>query len=253
MSQYIFYGKQKPEWTNVQFEVQNPPLAWSVSSPQLGNCEIGLFLSGADIAIRLSTEENRADLATLRNLAETVAIAIYDAVGYLTGTAITVELSSAYDVSTGSLHAFSPALAEPFRLSEDQPTFAVMRLAVESQVVRRILRDLHQALIVADDTAFYCFRAIETLAQSLVEVGQQNNRNAAWARLKQSLQIEHTCISKLESASQPSRHGKPHSHVTGTTRLKQIKLARQIVERYILFLLRGEQNLPPDEFPLLTG
>jgi hypothetical protein len=253
MPQYIFYGKQRPEWANVVIDVQDPPLMWSVSSPQIGNCEVALFLSGADVALRLSAEENRADLVTLRNVAESLTMAIYDAIGYLTGTAIRVELSSAYDIDAGTLHAFFPALEEASRIGEDQPVFAVIRLAVESLVVRRVLRDLHQAIIVPEDTAFYCFRAIETIAQSMVQAGQETSRNAAWAQLMQRLQIERACISKLESASQPSRHGKPLPHVTGKTRLKQIRLARRIVERYIILLLRGEQSLPADQFPLLTG
>jgi len=237
----------------VLLPVQTSPITINLQGPQFGKAKIDLLTSGPDVILKLDTEEKRANLATLRHVAQGMLAAIYDAMTYLTGASITVELSSAYDADADSLSAFFLAVPEPFIVSEAQPIAEVIRLAVESPIVRRVLRDFHQAIVVIDDTPFYCYRAIETIAQSMMPKGQENNRKAGWARLRIGLQIEPGCISKLESASQPSRHGKPLPHVTGKTRMKQVKLTRQIVERYILFLLRGEQDLPEEEFPLLTG
>ena len=202
------------------------------------------------MAFVIDTEQSIEDLSAIRHVVEGLAQAIYDSITYLGAVSVSVELASIFEFSTGRLYSFlaaDPELVDPDVIRNPHD---IIQLASEVQTIRRVFRDLHSAMIVADDTAFYCFRAVEAIIQAMKKPGEGDSQ--ARARLRSALNVDQQYIDKLAGTATPARHAKVKMPLMPrSARIDLMKRARSIVDRYIVYLLSGEQSLPHDQYPLL--
>lgn len=250
---YVFSGRTKPEGASFRFDVKDPPLRLSVKGIEDTECKLSLLLSGAIyFAVTVETVKEIADIATFRNQITTVCKSIYDAATFLSGAAISVELTSLTEVETSRFWTFRDEVPEISQSAHERPlsTEEFINLALVNVYLRSALSDLSEAVSSPNDTGFYCYRAVETLMQDFKEEGETESKHA-WPRLRSSLQVTQEWIRPLTENSTSNRHGELRA-LSGTDRMFLMKRSWTLVYRFVCLRLRKASALPQSEFPLLN-
>jgi hypothetical protein len=172
--------------------------------------------------------------ATVREVAQACA----DALGFQVGVPLRVHLLSVRwdDGRVGFLHAGWPQLAGRNKTAGIEiPHASVVEIAapvLKSPFLRHALADLQQGIDRHDDTAFYCFRAIEGCRQVFIE-GEDDRaeRKRSWARLHALCETTETELAVLQNHAVPRRHGGFSEHLTQQDRFQFMQLARRIFLR----------------------
>ena len=165
MYSYLLTGKVLPERAQISFSITGVHL-------QIGDEEIGIGVNifFNQVAVHISTTREW-DIFDLRNLMKTFLLNQLATVGYLKGYAYEMEITRIYSQEFNVDYVFGieiPCLEQ--RGKSIDLTVALPDLLKKTSVhlgvfVNRCLTDLALSMKHADDTAFYCYRAIESLKQ----------------------------------------------------------------------------------------
>jgi hypothetical protein len=112
-------------------------------------------------------------------------------------------------------------------VSEEQLA-PLINAAVTSPTIRHALADAQRAIELPDDTAFYCYRAIESLRHLFV-VGDRDDgraRAASWDVMRSTLAIERDDLDWLRLLANERRHG-GHIALSEADRRRALTLARR--------------------------
>jgi hypothetical protein len=99
--------------------------------------------------------------------------------------------------------------------------------------LRRCLSDLSFAMKRLDDTAFYCYRALESLRQSF---GSDLPEREQWAAMAAAVNSTPEEMEPLRAQAFPARHGLPPP-LTDAVRQRLFQYTWTVVERYIDYRL----------------
>ena len=265
MFSYTFTGRVLPERTYVSFQrddVSLTPLENEVKHTfhsgddiRVAKLHVRTVINNAQIIVNVGSEIE-VNLEALRDIVETVAKSYVDAYGYLEGRGHHIEMTSAIDSTGTKWQVFGvqePAI-QATRGDRPDPGIAFGALfgkaehneQYRARQLRRALSDLQAAITTPDDTAFFCYRAIECLRHcyedsSSAETSDQE-RKSAWGRMRRALCFERSWIEDIERLSKEQRHG---SQLSMPHEVRQMVMQRtwKIVDRYIMSANAGFEPL----------
>ncbi|MFF0532884.1 hypothetical protein ACFYT3_31500 [Nocardia amikacinitolerans] len=100
--------------------------------------------------------------------------------------------------------------------------------------IRHALADLRSALSLSDDTAFYCYRALESLRQEFIDDSDPRpaREKRSWERLRAALGVDEERARELAALATPRRHG-ANPHLPYDVRRMWLEWTRELVAIYI--------------------
>lgn len=253
MALYVINGIIRPEWVGLTFQTDPskgiPTL--SVQSTVAGKCSVAYHIAQNQICLRVETERKPNEVGTFRNELSTICRSMVDAICYQWAMGLDVELTTMIDATTGDCAIFCCNVPEIQNAKSERPQLNpndLLSLAVSNVHLRRALSDLREAIRNADDTGFFCFRAIESIRQHFKS--SSNSDAQSWERLRQSLHVDRSWIDVITPIAEALRHGE-NTSMTGAQRLKVMQHAWKIVDRFYVYLHGQEQRLSDAHFPIL--
>jgi hypothetical protein len=232
---YTFTGRIHPE--RYQWGI-NPPhevvLMHVDNSSSL--LKVSILASQVTVTVHTNSDDSVIDMKNrvtrqVRNLA--------DAIGYVTGAALDVEIITCTDPEENQ-HVFNTAFDDlvlhPIGSGESHRIFnALISRAGESQYVRMALSDLRSAIREPLDTCVNCYRAVESIRHEYLagSLDTGPERKNSWTRLRNAVAIQEEELRWLEERATPRRHGRPID-LTHEERERALRIARQIVEAHCL-------------------
>ena len=202
-----------------------------------GVARISVLLN--QVAVWIETD-HAWDIFDLRNVVKNLVQNYLDMVGYLKGHAYDFEVTRVLSRSRGIDHVFGieiPCLAErgkPIDLSTELARLCEKTTGPNGLFLNRCFSDLASAMKHADDTGFYCYRAIESLRHHCAATNDlsDEDKSAQWAKFREMAACDEPTLLAIKSAADPLRHGK----VVGITSAERAALFMQtwkIVDRYL--------------------
>ncbi|TEB14295.1 hypothetical protein Psfp_03046 [Pelotomaculum sp. FP] len=247
---YIFSGKVLPERANVQFA---SPLILEVKYNDFDfKVIINIILS--QISAKVEILRGNPDIGTMKNYLESTVRSLVDGLGYLLACGYDVEITSVM-LPDSSMIVFGVGVTE-LEKEKDTRNFSNAELfkilfsgKPKTDYLRRALGDLRETIRSPHDTALFAYRAIESIRESF-RISDSEDKNILWQRMRESLSIEKEYIMFIEKYRTIEAHGKTLP-VSGDDRVEIMRRAWRIVERFCNYLLKGESDLPINDFPIL--
>jgi hypothetical protein len=190
----------------------------------------------SQIAVLLETESAVADLPSLRNYVMDVVRLDVSALGFVHGCGYDFELSQVFDpvqrvwvlfgVSEPSLNNRYPDRDQELRrllFASSGPRSTYLRLC---------LADLNSAIRRPGDTAFFCYRAIESLKQFFADLEGEHDRSKQWELLRKRLDLREDELSRVKKLADVRRHGNTTALSYGD-RSAAIALGWRCVDRFL--------------------
>ena len=216
MQPYIFQGIVLPE--RAQLSLQFSLGFEHLSSGMEATARVSIILNQVIVWIDTDHDWNVFDL---RNVVANIVQGHLQMVGYLKGFAYDFELTRVINQDTATDYVFGidiPCLAERGKnvdLTEALTKLREKTIGKNGIYLNRCFSDLASAMKHADDTGFYCYRAIEALrhhcaaANSLADA----SKAAQWQKFREVAGCEEDTLREIKAAADPLRHGQ----VVGST------------------------------------
>lgn len=192
--------------------------------------------------ITVSIESEKEDnFYTLRNIVRSVVEIVTNVVGFLKGYAYDVEIVKVFSEDLELSHVFGidiPALEQrnKDRNIKELNHIYPLCLGNDGVFLRRALSDLGMAIKHADDTPFYCFRAIESLKQYFGFMTGTLRDADQWQEMTKAIGDHLAVIEPIRLLAFPARHGVPQQ-LTDEDRKTTFLTTWDIVEKFIDFRL----------------
>jgi len=132
--------------------------------------------------------------------------------------------------------------------SLEQGFDAVCRHVLQRPLLFMAMRELITAISLPHVAPVECARAIDRLKNLIATPGSKDK--AAWQQLRDTLRINETYLKYISDASANPRHGQP-GHTSGIITTEATRRAWVVMNRYLEYLVRGEQPLDPVAFPVI--
>jgi hypothetical protein len=235
MEPYLFQGVVLPERAPLSLEVA---LEFThVGSGFTGKAKISIVLNQVAVWVESERDWNVFDL---RNVVKHIVQGELAMVGYLRGYAYAFEITRVLHRSRGIDYVFGidiPCIAARGE-SVDLPE-ALARLRAQANgpnavFLRRCFADLASALKDADDTAFYCYRALEALRHHCAAVHLLSAADKArqWEKFREVAGCDEEALRSIKTAADPLRHGVA-SAVSSEEREKLLTGTWDVVDGYL--------------------
>lgn len=249
--EYHLSGKIIPE--RVTFSTNVPPIRIAVPEYDF-DFMIALSIVLSHISIKIESENEITDYETLRNVTVEYVRMHTDSYGYLNGYTYGVEITS-FSGSNNKPHVLFGVGIHALK-NDDRPFHQIgdiLPLLWEHDELRIVLGDLRRSIEYPNDTALFCYRAIEGIMQFFVDGDPQDDRvrKNAWKSMRDALNISESWIKeRIEKFSIPSRHGK-RVFLSGKMREDMMNDAWKVTDRFISYLKNDKKSLDRDNFPEL--
>ncbi len=214
------------------------------------------------VAIALPVEPGAPELQfsqllELKNCVRRIAQSELDLQGAVLGAAFLVVLTSVQTPGNQPMSFFTDIGAPPLREDMERSLSSVLRGEGPSapdpraDYVRHAVADLRRAILEPDDTAAFCFRAIEAIRQTFLDPrAGRNTDQLSWAAMSGALRCERTWTDALRDLGTRQRHGDRRDFCSGNERVQFYERARELVARYAVLLTDGV--LEESRFPVLS-
>lgn len=235
MEPYFFSGVVVPERAQLSLQIT---LGFShVASGVNGTARISIVLN--QIAVWIESEHDW-DIFDLRNVVKNIIQNHLAMVGYLKGYAYDFEITRVLNQSREIDYVFGidiPCLADRDNTVDLQDALFKLRektIGPNGMLLNRCFSDLVSAMKHADDTGFYCYRAIESLRHHCAAVHglSADNKSTQWAKLREVSGSDEQTIRAIKAAADPLRHGEAHA-VDSEDRAKLLTSTWNVVDEYI--------------------
>lgn len=235
MEPYLFYGKILPERAQISLSFS---LGFShFTSGDTGKAEVSIILNQLSVTVHT---EKEWDIFDLRNVVRHIIQTHLAMTGYLKGYAYDLEITRVVSSALGIDQVFGidvPIIAKPresINLASELEKLKVKIIGRNGIFLNRCFNDLVSAIQNADDTGFYCYRAVEALRHHCANVHDISgkNNNAQWEKLREISGVDESTIRTLENSAQSIRHGGV-SGLTDHDRGNLLKITWEIVDAYI--------------------
>lgn len=233
MEPYLFYGKILPERAQISLSFG---LGFShFTSGDTGKAEVSIVLNQLSVIVRT---EKEWDIFDLRNVVRHIVQTNLAMIGYLKGCAYDLEITRVLNSAIGIDYVFGidvPVIAKPresIDLGNELKKLRPKTVGKNGVFLNRCFNDLVSAMRDADDTGFYCYRAVEALRHHCANVHDISGKNAQWEKLREISGVDEPTIRTLENSAQSIRHGGV-SGLTQHDRGNLLKITWEIVDAYI--------------------
>lgn len=235
MDPYLFYGVVLPERAQIslQFDLQFTHLVSGVNA----RARISIILN--QVVVWVDTDHNW-DIHDLRNVVLNILQSNLAMVGYLRGFAYDCFITRVINRSKQIDYVFGidiPCLANRTTQEEFSEKLAVVRQKSEGPngvFMHRCLSDLVSAMRQAEDTGFFCYRAIESLRNHCAATHDlaEADRSVQWLKFREVAGCSEQILREIKTAADPLRHGKVDNIAT-IDRAKLLTDTWDVVDRYI--------------------
>jgi hypothetical protein len=235
METYLFIGCVLPERAqlSLEFGIKFVDLA----SKREATAKVSIILN--QVAVTVQTEDER-DIYDLRNIVKNVLQSHLAILGYIHAYAYDLEITRVINSARNVDYVFGidiPGLADQIASFDKDGAVAKLRemsAGMTGVFIRRCLNDLVSAMKFADDTGFYCFRALESLRlhHAAVNGWSEKEKGIQWEKFRETIGYTEEQLAPLTKASKADRHGEVTA-INGEERLGLLKLIWTIVEKYL--------------------
>lgn len=236
---YIFTGVIHPERAAVNVSTTGWTLQGAAADIS-GQLTVSIAVS--QLLAVFDSETEAFDLSTLKNHVTDAVRVVVDAVGYLNGCGYVVEIVQLVGPTTNQPIVFGvdiPAL-RPTDPDLSAPLTQMMQIFEDPRgsYLQRCLADLREAIRSPKDTAFFCYRGIESLRQFFVLGENIPSDKASWERFRAALGVDRATVDYVKEFADPVRHGasKP---ISDAERAEVFRKTWSVVARFIDFAAGG--------------
>lgn len=211
---------------------------WSIEGPTVLTFDDGTWsvtIRGSNVVVAVEGDEP-SNVMTFVNEVRSAVGAIVDALGF--GLAIPLRLEMTHAVKDGEERMLiRPGWPDLLHEEGREPTAwlpedflaPIVVASTQSLPLRHALADVQRAIEFFDDTAFYCYRALESLCLALAPARPGRRVDAAaWKLLRDTLAIERDRIDAIKEHADVRRHGR-HSVLTEDERKEFLLLVRRAI------------------------
>lgn len=239
MKRFLFSGIVHPERLGLTLGTIDQMLA-SQDGTKLGSMKFSI--QNSQITAVMEWENDSEDIFTPRNILKTFVEPILNITEFLKGYAFDIEITKVFESDLNEIRVFNndiPALAERNKTRELTEAKNVYPLCSgpEGIYLRRCLGDLNMAMKHADDTPFYCYRALESLKQYFGFVNGITGDREQWKSMASALGGKEEDVTPIKDLAFPARHGIPNP-ITDSKRKDIFLLTWNIVESFIDYRLK---------------
>ncbi|MCP6758934.1 MAG: invasion associated locus B family protein [Fischerella sp. CENA71] len=187
------------------------------------------------------------DIFSLRNLVKSSIETVISLLGFLKGYAYDIEITKVFDEECSFCWVFGidlPSVENIYssfnkdieKLNEAINSIGHLCLMKEGIYIARCLNDLRMSMRYLDDSAFYCFRAIETIKQYFGDIMGTEKDGEQWLAMRNAIGGEKEYLDFVRKLAFPARHGVP-TIITDEDRGKIFTITWSVVERFINYRL----------------
>lgn len=212
MEPYLFHGIVLPERAQLSlgFSVNFGHISTGVN----GQAQISIVFNQVVVWVTCEHDWNIFDL---RNVVKNIVQGHLSMLGYLKGYAYDFEITRVLSRERKIDYVFGidiPCIANRNQgIDLNEALFQLrQKTAGERGVfILRCLGDLASAMKHADDTGFYCYRAIESLRHHCAAENNLGEASKAlqWQKFRDIACVEEASIRLIKTAADPLRHGEP--------------------------------------------
>lgn len=235
MEPYLFHGVVLPERAplSLQFALEFSHVASGFN----GVAKVSIVLN--QVAVWVESEHDW-DIFDLRNVVKNIVQSDLAMVAYLTGNAYDFEVTRVLSQSRGIDRVFGidiPCLAERGKSVDLQEALLKLRdkaIGPNGMFLRRCFSDLASSMKHADDTGFYCYRAIESLRHHCAAVHGLSaaDKSKQWEKFREVAGCDEKALRSIKAAADPLRHGKA-SGTDSEVRAKLFASTWDVVDGYL--------------------
>lgn len=237
MRRLLFTGVVRPE--RAQLTIGN--VEHQIDLVSGTKCRVKFNVSANQLSALVEAEESE-DIYTLRNVIKGTIELVTDIIGFVHGYAYDVEIVKVVSEDLELSQVFGmqiPALEERNKHREPEAVNYIypLCLGADGKYLKRALGDLGMAIRHADDTAFYCFRAIESLKQYFGFISGKIEDKDQWLEMTKAIGDHRDMVEPIRKRAFPARHGLPEATTDGER--KDFFFATwEIAEAFINFRLK---------------
>ena len=255
MKKYVLTGKLRPE-NQIKHSLSVPKAKVTLFMDNENNFEFELEfeIKESIITANVYTEMDIPSPQIIRQYVNYVISHHTDAYGFLEGRWLEVELTQMVgDEKTYNFDTLEEGLNKsksglPIKnLNEIIPLLDHEK----NELLRRALKDFRHAIKYQQDTAVYCYRAIEDLMQFFAKNNTNDERRKAWNKLNSSLNIAKSFVDKVADFALDPRHGRPKK-ISYKERIQILTISRNIIARFIIFIKTNQVPLESRYYPELN-
>ncbi|WP_161864829.1 hypothetical protein [Pseudomonas yangonensis] len=238
MEPYLFSGIVIPERAQLSLQIT---LGFThVASGVSGTARVSIILN--QIAVWVESE-HEWDIFDLRNVVKNIIQNDLAMVGYVKGYAYDFEITRVLNKSRGIDYVFGidiPCITDRGDMIDVQDALVTLRnktIGPNGILLNRCFSDLVSAMKHADDTGFYCYRAIESLRHHCAAVHNlsTSDKRTQWAKLREVSGSDEQTIRAIKAAADPLRHGEPTS-ADSESRALLLTSTWNVVDRYLKYV-----------------
>jgi hypothetical protein len=234
MEPYLFLGVVLPERAQLSLQFV---MGFSVSTEVKGLANVSIVLN--QIAVRVESE-HEWDIFDLRNLVKNIVQNHLAMVGYLVGHAYDLEITRVLNQSRQIDWVFGidiPCLKERGNGIDVQDALVKLRhktIGENGVFMNRCFADLASSMKHADDTGFYCYRAVESLRHHCAAIHGLTEANKAkqWDKFREISGCTEETLRQIKLAADPLRHGEAFD-CSGEDRAKLFTSTWDVVDGYL--------------------
>jgi len=235
MTTYLFQGLVHPERAHITLQ-----------------CSFGFthLTSSEEATVRISIVLNQIavwvetrivwDVHDLRNVVKAVVSHELEVVGYIKGLAYDVEIRRVLNPEHEVDYVFGveiPCISDRNKdidLATRATEIRNKTNGSDGVFLHRCFADLVSAMKNADDTGFYCYRAIESLRQHCIERFGLDpaKKDEQWAKVRELSGCTEEILREVKAAADATRHGEVVK-VTSEQRQRLFLITWDVVDGYV--------------------
>ncbi len=241
MKRYYFSGVVHPQRAIISLGELPETEIKTLEGKPLFKCRGNIYNN--QVSFVAYCEDESLDYYTLRNFVKANVNTFINIVGFLMGRSYDVEITKAFgdDIEGTQVFPINVGSIEEDNKHIDvkQAMGHVLNLCSDQDGVftRRCLDDLVMSIRYLDDSAFYCFRAIESLKQYFGKRCNLEDDAQKWKAFAEAIGGAKEELAEIKSFADPSRHGLP-TYISNEARINIFKKTWDIVRRFMDYRLR---------------
>ena len=161
------------------------------------------------------------------------------AIGFVNGCGYDVEVSQVFDPTTSAWTNYGvreDSLVGRYPVVNDAIVRVLASFRADSgHYLLSSLSDICDGMRRPDGTAFYCYRAIETLQQYFIKMFKIKKDKDAWETFRIRLGVDRGRLDAVKEFADPRRHGGARA-MTYEDRKTILATAYEVVDRFVAFV-----------------
>ena len=244
---WIFFGQCIPARFPMTFDF---PSEVGIRS-EFGDLVCSATIFAGQAVVRVTAQNEITNIFTLRNIVEQLLRTVADAITFVLGNSVSIDIIAAVRSDQWTWHVFGTSI--PALTGRGRPSLPAIALSpdffsviAQSPELILALASLREAMQKPGETGAYCFRAVEAL---LVRFKTQTGKDKeAWERLRSELRVDRQPLDWVKGFAEPQRHGRWAAMDDGD-RADAMLIADQVIWRYLTYAQKGFCALSATEFP----